>query len=64
VGLKYTAIISIISKPYLIMVITCFSFRCNYKWQTALKIEAAGPSKMLVPVYQKTFCHVTADVQF
>jgi len=62
VGLRYITIKSI-SKPYLIMVITYFSFRYNYKWQTALKIEAAGSSKMLVPVYQKMFCHVPVDVQ-
>jgi len=62
VGLKYV-IIKSISKPYLIVVITCFSFRYNYKWQTALKIEAAGSSKMLVPFYQKMFCHVPVDVR-
>jgi hypothetical protein len=62
VGLKYITIKLLVSEPYLIMAITCFSFRYNYKRQTALKIEAAGPSKMMVPVYQKTFCHVTVDV--
>lgn len=45
------------------MKITCYSFRYMYKWQTAVKMEAAGPSKMLVPVYQKTSCHIQVDAE-